>query len=152
MYFCQMMIFGTNSTSTGIPSLGCNEEGNFIQCKTAPLWYSMPVKTARLWNRSIVISALLWEDHACEAAIGTGSPGARPLTSQAPALLGSTLVCFVSALCCTGLLHCAFVFSILCQSALLCSRKMSSMFQLQLGKHILSGKGKCVLRTRGELA
>ena len=27
-----------------IPSLGCGEEGNLIQCKTAQLWYSMSVK------------------------------------------------------------------------------------------------------------
>ena len=40
---CQPMVTGTNSTPTGIPSLGCGEEGNFIKCKqlncdTSQLW------------------------------------------------------------------------------------------------------------------
>lgn len=31
--FCQLMVVGTNSAPTGIPNLGCGEEGNFILCK-----------------------------------------------------------------------------------------------------------------------
>ena len=30
---CQAMVIGANSMATGIPSLGCGEEGNCIQCK-----------------------------------------------------------------------------------------------------------------------
>ena len=30
-------VIGAHSTRTGIPNLGCSEEGSFIQCKTAQL-------------------------------------------------------------------------------------------------------------------
>lgn len=33
---------------TVISNLGCGEEGNVIQCKTAQLQYSMAVETAQL--------------------------------------------------------------------------------------------------------
>ena len=126
------MVVGTNSTPTRIPHLGC-EGGNVIQCKAAQLWNS----TAMEWLSCD--TAGLWKHSSCQAALEPGNRGARPLSAP-----------FQSALCCTGLLHCAFVFSILCQSALLCSRKMSSMFQLQLGKHSLEWKGKvCSQNQRG---
>ena len=38
------MVIGTNSVPTDIPNLGCSEEGNLIQYKTAQLWYSMSVR------------------------------------------------------------------------------------------------------------
>ena len=34
---CQLMVVGANSVTTGISNLGCSEEENFIQCKTAQL-------------------------------------------------------------------------------------------------------------------
>ena len=77
------MVVGANSKPPGIPNLGCSEEGNFICCKTAQLWYSTAVTTARLW----------------------GSPGARPLYRYT-ALLSSSLVSSArgrSALCYAGL-------------------------------------------------
>ena len=59
------MVFGINSVPTKIPVLGCGEEGNFIQCKTAQLWYNITVKIPWLWNNSIVLqlnyeAAQLW--------------------------------------------------------------------------------------------
>ena len=42
------MVIKANSTPTGNSNLGCGEKENFIQCKTAQLWYSRAVKTAQL--------------------------------------------------------------------------------------------------------
>lgn len=35
--YCQPRVIGSNSTPTGTSSLGCGEERNFTQCKTAQL-------------------------------------------------------------------------------------------------------------------
>ena len=42
------MFIGANSRRTGIPNLGCSGEGNFVQCKTAQLCYTMTEKMAQL--------------------------------------------------------------------------------------------------------
>lgn len=57
--------------------LACSEEENFIQRKTAQLWYSMVVKITHLW----------------------GCPGVRTLSSYLCSFL------YWSALHCAGLLH-----------------------------------------------
>ena len=45
----QPVVVSANVAPTVIPNLGCGEEGNFIQCKTAQLWYSMAVR--QLWTQ-----------------------------------------------------------------------------------------------------
>ena len=67
--------FGIYSTPTGIPNLRCGEEENFIQCKTALLWYSTAVKTAQL-----------------QAALGPGGSRARKPWGQAPLCIDSSVL------------------------------------------------------------
>ena len=48
------MVIGANSIPTGIPNLGCSEEGNLIQCKhSSVIQYScensMAVRDSPLW-------------------------------------------------------------------------------------------------------
>ena len=84
----------------------CGEEGNFIQCKTAQLWYRQ-----------------LGRQHGCETAPGPGGSGTRPLSASS-ALLCSSMGCRApchSAWRCAGLLCCALGCSVLCQSALACA-------------------------------
>lgn len=72
---CQLMVVGTNSSPTGIPNLGCGEEGNFIQCRQLNCDTSMAVEqlrsdTTQLWS----------------------SIAARQPWGQAPLWLSSTLL------------------------------------------------------------
>lgn len=76
---CQLMVIGTNSVPTGIPTLGCGEEGNVLQCEKlhcdwATAWGSTAVRQfwgdAPLWldNSALpallhmLFSALVWQD------------------------------------------------------------------------------------------
>lgn len=80
------MVIGTNSVPTGIPSLGCGEEGNFIQCK------KHGCGAARLWNSPTVLqlnkeTAWLWHSMAAR-----WPSGQAPLSLDSSALL--YLLCF----------------------------------------------------------
>lgn len=89
------------------------------------------------------------KQHSCEAAL---EPGLSPAKILCSALCQS-------ALCCTGLLHCALVWSLLCKFALTFADQLhsvptpwDSVFQLSQGKADLClwGKGKiCSWSWRG---
>ena len=111
---CQPKFVGINSTPTRIPNLGYSKERNFIQHRTAQLWYSMAVKTAYLWGNHGVRQP--WG----QVALGPGSSSAIQLRS---ALLCSVWVCF--ALCSSGLLCSVPLSSGLLLSAPLCSNETS---------------------------
>ena len=92
----------TNSTPVGIPNFEFWEEGNFIQCKTAQLWYSYDTlgpgySLARQLCSAPCLSALCCTGLLCWA------------------LVCSTLC--QSALACTGLLHSALVRHLWCFSS-----------------------------------
>lgn len=113
--FCQPVILGTNSTPTGIPSLGCGEKGNYIQCK------QINCDTAWLWgqlNSDNTISSVK-RQHVSSAVLHSS-------------LLHSALLCLLFSTW-SSLLQWDVV-SIL-----------SSMFQLQPRKRCLQWKGKSVL-------
>lgn len=59
--FCQLMVVGTSSTPTGIPSLAWGEERNFIQCKR--LNCDMAGRTAQQFKYETAQPALLWSGH-----------------------------------------------------------------------------------------
>ena len=82
---CLFMVTGTSSTRTGIPNLGCSEEGNYS-----------------VHNSSVVIR------HSCESSTAKRQASGAPLQLDSSALLLRGLLCtaLVFALC-----RCALAFS-----------------------------------------
>lgn len=77
------MVIGTNSVPTGIPSLGCGEEGNFIQykqlsCDPARLQNSMAVSDSSVVLQFIYDSVWLWNGKAVRGTSGEAALGCSP--------------------------------------------------------------------------
>ena len=73
---------------TGIPNSECSEEGNFVQFKTAQIWYILAMRTAQLWNSSTVL--LL---HYVTAQLWYSITVRQPSRNEAVQLDSSTLLC-----------------------------------------------------------
>lgn len=82
---------GSNSTPSGLPNLGCGEEGSFIQCK------QLSCDAALLWEQhnwsSLVVSQL-----NCETAQLWGSPGVRTFHGYTAMLCSNPLCGLCSSL------------------------------------------------------